>query len=104
MPDKPSAARLAEHLVQKKLAACVNILSACESVYMWQGKLEHAQEIPMLIKTNQTQYAALETAIINEHPYELPEIIVLNIDGGSAAYLQWLDTQILDAKLEDKHV
>jgi len=94
MPDEASARQLAESLVTQKLAACVNILSPCQSIYAWQGKLEHASEIPMLIKTNQAQYRALEAAIIKVHPYELPEIISINVDGGSTQYLQWVDTQL----------
>ncbi len=94
MPDKASAEQLAESLVTQKLAACVNILSPCQSIYSWQGKLEHADEIPMLIKTNQVQYHALEAAIIKAHPYELPEIITINLDGGLSQYLQWVNAQL----------
>jgi periplasmic divalent cation tolerance protein len=94
MPDQASAALLAESLVTQKLAACVNILAPCQSVYTWQGKLEHSVEIPMLIKTSQTQYSALEAAIIKAHPYELPEIITINVDGGLPQYLQWVNAQL----------
>ncbi len=94
MPDETSARLLAESLVMQKLAACVNILAPCQSVCIWQDKLEHAIEIPMLIKTNQSQYSALETAIIKAHPYELPEIITINVDGGLPQYLQWVSAQL----------
>lgn len=94
MPDQASAELLAESLVTHKLAACVNILAPCQSVYRWQGKLEHAVEIPMLIKSCQTHYAALEAAIRKAHPYELPEIITINIDGGLPDYLQWVNAQL----------
>ena len=94
MPDQTSAAQLAEALVTQKLAACVNILAPCQSVYTWQGKLEHTVEIPVLIKTSQIQYNALEAAIIKAHPYELPEIITINVDGGLPQYLQWVNAQL----------
>ena len=94
MPDEASARLLAEALVTQKLAACINILAPCQSVYSWQGKLEHADEIPMLIKTNQAHYQALEAAIIKAHPYELPELITINVDGGLPRYLQWVNAQL----------
>jgi len=94
MPDEASARTLAEALVTQKLAACINILAPCHSVYSWQGKLEHTDEIPVQIKTNQAQYRALEAAIIKAHPYELPEIITINVDGGLPRYLQWVNAQL----------
>ncbi len=94
MPDQTSAGLLAESLVTQKLAACVNVMAPCQSIYTWQGKLEHSIEIPVLIKTSQTQYSALEAAIIKAHPYELPEIITINVDGGLTQYLQWVHTQL----------
>ncbi len=90
MPDSQSAAKLAQTLVEQKLAACVNVLSPCQSFYHWQGKLEHANETPMIIKTTKSQYQALENAILAGHPYELPEIIALHIHDGYKPYLQWL--------------
>jgi periplasmic divalent cation tolerance protein len=94
MPDQASATLLAESLVTQKLAACVNVLAPCQSIYAWQGKLEHTTEVPMLIKTSQTKYNALEAAIIKAHPYELPEIITINVDGGLPQYLQWVNAQL----------
>ncbi len=92
LPDDQTASQLAQSLVQQNLAACVNVLSPCQSFYRWQGKLEHVTETPVMIKTTQAKYQALETAILSAHPYELPEIIVLNIHDGYAPYLQWLTT------------
>ena len=94
VPDTDTANLIAETLVTQKLAACVNILSACQSTYMWEGKLTRANEIPLLIKTTQLQYHALQDAIIKAHPYELPEIISINVDGGLPQYLQWVTTQL----------
>jgi periplasmic divalent cation tolerance protein len=90
LPDEDSAKRLAEYLVSNGLAACVNIQAACQSVYRWQGKVEQANEIPVLIKTTAERYPALEAAIRDLHPYEVPEIIALPISAGLPAYLQWI--------------
>lgn len=94
MPDEASARLLAESLVTQKLAACVNILAPCQSIYIWQDKLEQSREVPILIKTILDRYSALETAIIKAHPYELPEIITINVDGGLPQYLQWVTAQL----------
>lgn len=93
LPDAASARMLASALVEARLAACVNILAPCRSVYRWQGKVEDAEEIPLLIKTTATRYAALEAAIRAGHPYELPEIIAVPIAHGLPDYLAWVDTE-----------
>ena len=93
MPDRDSAAKLAHELVEKRLAACINILSPCRSVYRWKGKTEDAEEFPMLIKTTRGRYADLEAAIRSGHPYELPEIIAVRLTGGLPAYLDWVDSE-----------
>lgn len=90
MPDQNSAEDLAQYLVTNKLAACVNILAPCVSIYHWQGKTERASEIPLLIKTTKPRYSALQDAIRERHPYELPEIVHVTINGGLPAYLAWL--------------
>lgn len=90
MPDADSAQRMADVLVSSRAAACVNILGACNSVYRWQGKVETAQELPLLIKTTRAAYAQVEALIREHHPYELPEIIAVPVDAGSSAYLQWV--------------
>lgn len=90
LPDQSSAENLAQYLVTEKLAACVNILAPCVSIYHWQGKTERAAEITLLIKTTRTRYPALQDAICEHHPYELPEIVHVTIDGGLPAYLAWL--------------
>jgi periplasmic divalent cation tolerance protein len=91
LPDREQAERLAAQLIEARLAACVNVLAPCTSVYRWQGKVETAQEVPVLIKTTRARYTALETAIKAFHPYELPEIIALPITAGLPAYLDWVD-------------
>lgn len=90
LPDAESARMLAARLVEQRLAACVNLLSPCLSLYRWQGKIEEAEEIPLLIKTSAACYAALEETIRNHHPYELPEIVAVRIDKGLSGYLAWL--------------
>ena len=90
LPDQQSAEKLAQHLVSAKLAACINILAPCTSIYEWQGKIVNDTEIPMLIKASCANYAALEAAIRKSHPYELPEISHVPITGGLTAYLDWI--------------
>lgn len=93
LPDRDSAAKLAHALIKQRLAACVNILSPCRSVYRWKGKIEDAEEFPMLIKTTRARYAELEAAIRAGHPYELPEIIAVLLTEGLPAYLEWVDSE-----------
>jgi periplasmic divalent cation tolerance protein len=90
MPDLATAQSIAQRLVEQRLAACVNLMPGVQSVYRWQGAIEQAQEITLLIKTTQHRYAELEQAIKQMHPYDLPEIIVLPIAAGMPAYLQWV--------------
>lgn len=93
LPDEAAAQTLAARLVSARLAACVNILAPCRSVYRWQGAIESAQEVPLLIKTTAAGYAALEAAIRAAHPYELPEIIAVPIVLGLPEYLGWIATE-----------
>jgi periplasmic divalent cation tolerance protein len=90
LPDREAAERLAERLVAQRVAACVNILAPCRSVYRWQGALQRDEEHPMLIKTTGERYAVLEQAIRDAHPYELPEIVAVSIERGLPAYLSWV--------------
>jgi periplasmic divalent cation tolerance protein len=89
LPDRAAAERLADMVIEQKLAACVNIL-ACRSVYRWKGAVQHDEEHPMLIKTTTERYPALEKALREGHPYELPEIIAVPIERGLSAYLDWV--------------
>jgi periplasmic divalent cation tolerance protein len=93
LPDRASAEKLAALLVERRLAACVNILAPCASVYRWQGEIQHDEEHPLLIKTVKGRYAELEASIRANHPYELPEIIAVGLDGGLPAYLQWVEAE-----------
>jgi len=96
LPDREAALKLAKALIEARLAACVNVLGACTSVYRWQGNIEHAEEIPLLIKTTAARYAALEALIWRLHPYELPEIIAVPVARGLAGYLQWVADETRD--------
>lgn len=90
LPDQAAAEKLALALIEGRLAACVNVLAPCRSVYRWQGKVDSATEVPLLIKTAAARYAALEAAIRAAHPYELPEIIAVPIEQGLPDYLAWV--------------
>jgi len=90
LPDRAAAEKLADALVEKRVAACVNILAPCRSVYRWKGAVQREEEHPMLIKTTAGRYPALEAAIRAGHPYELPEIIAVPIGRGLPAYLEWV--------------
>lgn len=90
LPDAEAARTLADRVVSARLAACVSILAPCRSVYRWQGRIEDAEEVPLLIKTTADRYPALEAAIRSHHPYELPEIIAVPIERGLPAYLSWV--------------
>lgn len=93
-PDEDCANRIALALLEARLAACVNLLPRVQSIYRWEGKIESASEVPLLIKTTQTAYASVETCIRNLHPYELPEIIALPVTRGLPAYLNWVAGEI----------
>ena len=90
VPDRATAEKLADMLIERRLAACVNILAPCRSVYRWKGVVQHDEEHPMLIKTSAERYGALEQALRAAHPYELPEIIAVPIERGLPAYLDWV--------------
>jgi periplasmic divalent cation tolerance protein len=92
-PDQASAEAAASALVEDRLAACVSILAPCTSVYRWQGKLETASEVPLLIKTTTDRYAALQAAIRARHPYTLPELIALPVTEGLPDYLAWVASE-----------
>ena len=93
LPDAESARTLARVLVELRLAACVNILPAVQSVYRWQGGIEEAQETTLLIKTVRDRYDALEQAIRDRHPYEVPEIVAAPVIAGWPAYLGWIEQE-----------
>lgn len=90
VPDNESAHTIARNVVERRLAACVNVLPSVCSVYQWQGQVEEATEVTMLIKSTQDRYADLEAAIKEVHPYDVPEIIAVPVTAGLPAYLNWV--------------
>jgi periplasmic divalent cation tolerance protein len=88
--DREEAERIARSLVEQQLAACVNILPGVQSVYRWQGNVESAAEVLMVIKTSADLVPGVELAIAGLHSYQVPEFLVLPVFGGSHAYLAWL--------------
>lgn len=91
-PDKDTAEKLAQLLIEGDMAACVNILPGVTSIYRWEGQIESAQEHLLLVKTRQDRYPAIEAALREHHPYQLPEIIAAPIERGLPEYLQWIDS------------
>jgi periplasmic divalent cation tolerance protein len=98
LPDRAAAQALADALIEKRVAACVNILAPCRSVYRWKGAVQRDEEHPVLIKTTEGSYPALEAAIRAAHPYELPEIIAVPIERGLQPYLDWIVAETADGK------
>lgn len=98
LPDRATAEHIAEALVTEGVAACVNILSECTSIYRWKNKIERDAEVPLLIKTTRAAYPQLEHSLRDLHPYELPEIIALSISAGLPEYLNWVTQETTPQK------
>jgi len=93
LPDSESAFNLARAVVHLRLAACANVLSPATSFYRWEGREEQATEYPVLIKSTRAQYANLERAIRERHPYTVPEIIAWPVEAGLPEYLAWVEAE-----------
>ncbi len=89
-PNPATADRIAEALVEERLAACVNLLPGLQSVYRWQGQVQRDAEVLLLIKTTRQRYPALQARLPQLHPYELPELLAVESVSGLPAYLQWV--------------
>ena len=89
-PNQQVAKKIAEHIVNKRLAACVNLLPGIRSIYRWQGKIEDDSEILMIIKSRRAKFEELSQSIASMHPYDTPEILALDVSQGSEKYLNWL--------------
>lgn len=89
-PDIDTARNLARAALEKRLAACANLVPQLESHYWWQGKLETSAECLIVFKTTSTRLPELEACILAHHPYKVPEFVVVPIAGGTKAYLNWL--------------
>lgn len=90
LPDQDTARSLAHSLLEEKLAACINLMPAIVSFYEWKGETCEDSECLLLIKTRQSCYGRIEALIHTHHPYELPEIIAMEISHGLPAYLEWI--------------
>ena len=101
-PDKETAIRVANILISKRLAACVNILPGLTSVYHWKGQIESSEEHLLLIKSTRTAFAEVESAICGTHPYELPEIVAVPLIAGLESYLSWIGDNVVTGTLADK--
>lgn len=88
------ARKIARHMVENRLAACVNIVAPVESIYRWQGKVETSEEWLLLIKTTADRSPGVQDAIRKLHSYDLPECVVLSIEDGSPSYLEWLGESV----------
>jgi periplasmic divalent cation tolerance protein len=92
--DREQAERIAHRLVEQQVAACVNILPGVQSIYRWQGNVESAAEVLMVIKTSASLTSEVQSTIASLHSYEVPELLVLPVSGGSEAYLAWLKASL----------
>ena len=91
-PDEEMASRIATALVERKLAACVQA-SAITSTYRWQGAIETAREVRLMIKAKSADYDAIQACIVELHTYQNPEVIALPVMAGSRSYLDWIDAE-----------
>jgi periplasmic divalent cation tolerance protein len=92
--SQDEARKIANALVERKLAACVNIIPQIESIYRWQGRVENATEWLLVIKTKSSAFAQVRDAIRELHSYELPECLLLEIPDGSTDYLSWIANNV----------
>lgn len=92
--SEDEARKIARHLVERRFAACVNIVPQVESIYRWQGEVESSREWLLMIKTSAARFAEVRGAIRQLHSYELPECVALAIEDGSEEYLNWIETSV----------
>jgi len=89
-PDPEKAAEIARVLVEERLAACGNVLSGLRSIYRWEGNVQDEREALLLLKTTRARFEALRARVLALHPYQVPEVIALPVEAGSAPYLAWI--------------
>jgi len=93
-PNIDTARDIARHLVENKLAACVKIVPQVESFYIWQDALQQDTEVQLLIKSTSALFEDINTAICSKHPYDVPEVIAVDVSKGNAAYLDWVQQSV----------
>ncbi len=96
-PNRVTSEKLAESILEQHLAACIQ-MADIQSFFIWEGKLQKEGEVALYIKTTEARYHDLEAHILEHHPYDVPEIIMLPITGGLSAYLCWIDSATALAK------
>jgi periplasmic divalent cation tolerance protein len=88
------AQRIGRALVERRLAACVNVVPGITSIYSWKGTIETDAELLLVIKTRREKLEALRAALVELHPYEVPELVAMPVEGGNAAYLEWIGESV----------
>jgi periplasmic divalent cation tolerance protein len=99
--SEEEARKIAHHLVERNLAACVNLVPQITSIYRWQGKVEEAREWLLIVKTTAAAFAQVREAIAELHSYDVPDCISLPIEDGSQNYLQWIAESVFSGKSEE---
>lgn len=94
VPDEETAVKIAQTLIEKKLAPCVNLIPALRSIYMWEGKLCDDKELLLIVKTKTTLQEELKSTVESIHPYDVPEVIFIDIQDGLPSYLNWIDENV----------
>jgi periplasmic divalent cation tolerance protein len=92
--SEEEARKIARHLVERRLAACVNIVPRVTSIYRWKDKVEEATEWLLIVKTTGSAFNEVRTTIVDLHSYDVPECICLNVEDGFADYLQWIGESV----------
>lgn len=92
-PSAEKAAEIARALVAERLAACGNVVPGLRSIYRWEGKIEDEAEALLLLKTTRARFEALRERVLALHPYQVPEVVALPVEAGSAPYLAWIDAE-----------
>ena len=101
-PDRKTARRLARAALQARLVACANLVPQLESIYWWQGAVENAREVLLILKTTRSQLRSLENLILENHPYDTPEFIVLPLQSGNERYLAWWADSMRNSKRQSR--
>ncbi len=93
-PNQDVAEALGKELVAQQLAACVNLIPGMTSIYHWQGKISQDQEVQLIIKSHRRHKEAIEQLLNSSHPYDTPELLTINVESGSNAYIQWIQDSV----------